>query len=143
MCIAGEAVELRYDQGCLPHSAFGKRSRELWLVGALTAFHLDEFLDRFRTKAGEVGCNGGALSLNSETGAALPVGRDAEIRNEAVSHDLGPDPHYERRNRPFAHDQGQLARCLLSQIIPGPGLAVIMPRMSNRCLVSVRRPGIS
>src|SRR5216684_4213715 len=98
MCIAGEAVELRYDQGCLPHSAFGKRSRELRAVGALPAFHLDEFRDRFLTEAGEVGCNGGALSFNSETGAALPAGRDAEIRNVAVAHDLASDPYYERPN---------------------------------------------
>src|SRR5712691_3732160 len=98
MCMAGEAVELRYDQGCLPHSAFGKRSRELRAVGALPAFHLDEFRDRCRTEAGEVGCDGSALSLNSEAGAALPVGRDAEIRNEAVAHDLAPDPNYEWTN---------------------------------------------
>ena len=61
-------------------------------------FYLDEFHNRPRTEAGQVGLDGGALRLNSETGAALPVGRDAKIRNEAVVHDLAPDPNYKTPN---------------------------------------------
>ena len=98
MRIARETIELRDHQRCLTHPTFSERPREFRAVGALAAFHLDEFRDRFRTKAAEVGCDGGALSLDAEAGATLPVGRDAEIRNEAVAHDLAPDPYYERPN---------------------------------------------
>src|ERR1700680_2868339 len=98
MRIAREAVELRDNQRCLPHPAFGERPCEFWAVGTLAAFDLDEFRDRLRTEAVEVGCDGGALCLNSEAGAALPVGRDAEIRNEAVAHYLALDLYYERPN---------------------------------------------
>src|SRR5690348_12416971 len=98
MRVPGEPVEFRDDQRCLPHPAFGQCSRELWAVGALAAFHFDEFRDRFRTETGEIGCNGGALSLYSETGAALPVGRDAEVRDETVAHDPALDPNYARPN---------------------------------------------
>src|ERR1700730_9447071 len=64
MRITSESVELRDDQRSLTNPTFRQRSREFWAVSAFTAFHLDEFYNRLRTEACEVGCDGGALCLN-------------------------------------------------------------------------------
>jgi hypothetical protein len=57
-CASRAAIELCDDQSRLPHTTFGQRSPKLWTTISLATLDLDEFRERRRAEAGQVGGEG-------------------------------------------------------------------------------------
>ena len=81
--VARQAVELGDQQHGAAEAALGHSERELRAVAAPAALHLLEGGGDGAARSGGVAGDGRALGVEAEAGAALPVGGDAVVGDEA------------------------------------------------------------
>ena len=98
--IAGDELDPAFHQlgdnedGFLP-AAQGESFEKLWTVAALAAFDFLKRLDDFTASARGVGGHGRGLGFEAQSGAALLVGRNAEVSDETGAIEQGNAPLYQ------------------------------------------------